>query len=329
MLTQLAPTILKTGETMQVYRLEPPDDFAPQLVHFLRHKGEESIRGIASRLEGKYVPCCQDHFYFGKINGQMVGHIWFEYGRHDQPIADFGHVYTVPEQRGKGVASALLPYFRADFESSPAVAAFCSNSKEGIAAIYIRNGFQPILPGTKAGKLGMYKQHRGENAFQKFTADYYQGKADDVHLTPGTMEWKHELDCLLHFTGRTRPRAFLSNLVGTYGKAIFYQEDNGGQVLAALTAEGRCVGWFFAIRPLHEPEAIPIFDWCLHPAFSEAEPRLLREAIDRLAGPRPLGCWLTSGMAEKRALLEPLGFRETAAIRDYQPGNDLLLMEMK
>ena len=326
MLKKLGIEHLRSGNSMDIFLLTPPDARAMELLSFLQHKSDDSRRGIKARLSGAYANTCTDHYFFASIDGKIAGVLWYGYGRNPLPIANFGHVFTAPEYRGQGIATILLQYFRHSFATAPVLAAFCTCSQEWIAKMYLDIGFTGIIPGTKAGKL-MLVNPPGSRNFAELLQEYYND-FNGLHLVPGTASWRHELDCLGQFANVFTSRCFLSRQLNNFQKALFLQEDGAGQVKVILNSHKRCVGWCFAMNLSGDQGARPFFDFELHNAIPvTAAGTILSVACRELeVGMRPMLAGVLASQSPKSQILQQCGFQSLMAIPEYMPADKLLLL---
>lgn len=324
MLKTLDTVTLRSGEEMTVRLLVPPEPgYTDELAVFLRHKGDESGRSIRSRLEGKYAEDAEDRYFVGEIGGKMAGQLWYGFNRQQYPIANFGHVYTAPEHRKKGITDCLMKYFMEDFKSCPAIAAFCFSSLEWIAGIYLKYGFKPALTGKSVGPLMLANSNIPEDfiAFQ----NYYYTPANSIKAVKGSMKFHHELDSLLRYSlmndEKHENRVFASVSISSFRAAAFMQEDLRGHIFCAVTPNDRCVGWSFCLNPFSfgEENQAPIFDWELHPFYQKQEGSFIGQSLEMLAkdGVKQAFSYCFSESAEKIGLLLSCGFKKEVVLNNY------------
>jgi hypothetical protein len=78
----------------------------------VHHKGEPWLSHVNRALSGD-IKDLETRFYVGKLNGQIVANIMtVEYNR----TGILGHVFTMPEQRRKGICSLIMEQQMADFK---------------------------------------------------------------------------------------------------------------------------------------------------------------------------------------------------------------------
>ena len=333
MLKTLDVITLKNGEKATIKLLVPPEpEYSENLAVFLRHKGDESGRSIRARLSGKYLNEAVDKYFIAEINGKLASQLWYGYGINPLPIADFGHVYTAPEHRGKGITTHLVKYFLDDFKKSPAVAAFCLSYREWVAGIYQKQGFKPVLSGHNAGPMMLANSDMPEN-FMEFQKRYYT-QGDSVSVVPGNMKYRHEIDCLLRFSLQNEnlpsERIFVSDAVSSFRTALFMQEDQRGYVYCALTPEKHCFGWSFCLNPFAfgSENHSPVFDWEIHPLYKNRTEKLIRQSLELLKknGIRQAFSYCFSESASKIKVLKNCGFTEEAVIKNYCDKNSLHIL---
>lgn len=330
---------LKTGERMKIKMVTPPaGDYAEKLLHFVEHKPDHIIRNIRQRLRGDYAAYCVDKYFIGEIDGRIVGQVWYGYSNSGTGIANFGEVYTEPEQRKKGIIGGLMKAFQADFNSSPARAAMCTTGSAWVAAVYFKFGFQPVIPGADRGPLLCIKSRLGKD-FAALERTYY-APGGKVSVGLGSMKHRHDIDTLLRFStilrrGResgepmkhvSQSGASLARRVGmasrvlNYMDACFHAEDGRGIVTAATVETGNVVGWAFFLNTGTEVEqAGKAFDFELHPNYAGSARMLIRESqrLAREKGIERAFAYCPSTESDKIAALSAEGFHEAARLGRY------------
>lgn len=324
MLKNFGIITLENGEKLTIKLLVPPEtEYSESLAVFLRHKGDESGRSIKARLAGKYLNEAVDKYFIAEIDGKPAAQLWYGYGRNSLPIADFGHVYTAPEQRGKGISTHLVKYFLDDFKDSPAIAAFCLSYREWVAGIYQKQGFKPVLSGYTAGPMMLANSNIPED-FMEFQKLYYT-PADSLTVVPGDMRYRHEIDCLLRFSLQndkiSTERVFASDAISSFRTAFFMQEDLRGNIYCALNSEKHCVGWSFCLNPFAfgEGNQSPIFDWELHPLYKNKTEEFIKQSLELLKGKqiKQAFSYCSSEFTDKIKILKNCNFKEEAVIEGY------------
>lgn len=315
MLKTLAHVRLKQDRAAVIHLLEPPDDsrFIAGLKDFYQHKSDHSRRGIFSRLDGKYAEEGVDRYFLAVIDGKIAGALWYGYGRQNDSVANFGHVYTDPEFRGLGITPILLQYFKEDFLFSPVLAAFCTCSTEWIAKMYCAIGFVGIVPGTTAGRL-MLPNGLASTDFEAFSSAYFH-RDGPIEARLGLMTYRHVIDCLGAFNGRFSQRCFILSTVVDYQQAVFCKEDGCGQLLTWCDGRDHCFGWCLATDIAPD---LRCFDYAVHENVTPSEEiRLVREALSRFQNTRPLLACVFAKQNQKRTILQECGFSECGELLEY------------
>jgi len=323
MVHELRQVTLRNGEAMSVKLVIPPaSDYADKLVHFLEHKGDGALRSIRQRLRGDYAGICVDKYFVGEIAGRIAGQLWYGYARSGTGIANFGHVYTEPEHRKKGITHELMAAFREDLDASPVRAVLCGTGRPWVAAIYAKYGFRPVLEGAPAGALALLTK-TAPASFAAFEEEYFRaGQA--VSVVPGTMAHRHDVDKLLKdaflIRGEPRQRLAMASHVDSFRTACFMVEDDRGLTTVAKTANGAVVGWSFLLNTGSRAERnAPTFDFEIHPNHAGAAPLLIRESLNLAAaqGVTRAYSYCAACASARLDLLTAAGFEETARLTDY------------
>jgi len=336
MIEELGTVTLKNGDAMAVKVVTPPAaEYAERLGHFLEHKGDYSLRCIRQRLRGDYAAFCVDKYFLGEIHGRIAGQIWYGYATAGTGIANFGHVYTEPEHRKKGIADELMKVFKAAFDASPVHAALCGTGTPWVARMYFRYGFQPVVQGAETGPLVLFKEGRGRG-FRAFEEEYFR-PGQDVAVLPGTMAYRHDIDKMLKnallIRNKQSKRVAMASRVATYQDACFLVEDGRGLVAVARAARGSVVGWSFCLNTGSPWEArANAFDFEIHPYYAGAAGTLVRESLNlaKSAGITQAYSYCPARDGEKIGVVAEQGFCEVARLEGYleidQEASDLVVL---
>ena len=313
---------LASGEMARILLLTPPEkEYGARMLSFLRHKDDENIRSIGSRIDGKYADVCVDRYFVAEIGGRPAAQVWYGYGKHADPVANFGHVYTDPDFRRRGLIHLLMPYLVRDFDASPALGAFCTAGAPYLAELYGKYRFHPAHKGEAFGDLVMLRKQWRNASFAEFMSDYYNIRSScngaGLRIVPGSMRYRHEIDRLLDFSWRelnvSPGRCWFSNAVRGFQQATFLAEDGRGKTFVFLTPGEHVAGWAFCLNPF-APGDVPLFDWELHPGYRGCEMELIPELLHEcVSGPSVTP---VSPLEESRcAVLRAAGMREIAVSR--------------
>ena len=320
MIETLGTVLLRSGESLAVKLLVPPEEgHAERLAHFLEHKGDMSRRSILQRLRGKYAASCGDRYFFGEIDGKIAGQLWYGYANSGTGIANFGHVYTEPEHRRKGIARELMKFFLEDFHAGPARIALCGTGTPWVARIYFHFGFQPVVEGADRGALILIKEGCGED-FRAVEAEYFlPGQA--LAVRTGDVSQRHDIDKLLSAALMVRNmssrRVAMASLVRSYEDAIFRVEDGQGLVTVATTPGNHTMGWAFILNTGSRLETnTRIFDYEIHPNYADAARQFIEGslALAEDAGVAQVYAYIPGCEPGKLKVLTESGFREAARL---------------
>lgn len=221
------------------------------------HPGEnptDSPFGIVMkrRIMGEYKDICTDNYYIAYNEEKCLSRLWTGWGKHKDSIGNFGHFLTLPECRGKGIGREVLKMWIKDMKERPdaPMALFCTASPE-IAEIYRPYGFREALPNQKGGPLYMPIGNSSET-FNDFCEEYFKPSDTLVHKK-ATLEYRHEVDCLLRFAFSLKGLGF------TMGESYYIEEylvRCPERVGFLFSNDGHCVGWSLdgkkKIYPLYE-----------------------------------------------------------------------------
>ncbi len=322
MLTTLTDVTLRDGATMTVRLMEPPEeDYARRLLHFLRHKDDDSMRGIRQRVLGQYADRCIDRYFVGEVEGRIVGQVWYGLPRIDDGrtfgIGNFGHVYTDPDWRGQGIAHEITRIVVDDFNAEPAGSCLLCTAGQGAGRIYLDYGFETIPPGGSYGPMGLIKP----SAAPSFAAldERYFAPGLPVTVRPGHIGDRHDLDRMLDFSAPwivARERWHLTGLaarVPTFISALHYVEDGRGLIGVLQTTTGSLVGHAFVLALGSRWETgLRVFDIVVHPHYLADGAALAAEALDlaREADATDIHATVAACDEAKLALLQAVGFAE-------------------
>jgi len=315
----LGDVTLTTGEQLTVKLVQPPEpEHGQVLCRFLRHKSDSDFRAIRQRLEGKYIEYCVDRYFIGEIGGRLVGHVWYGYGRGGAGVGNFGHTYTAPQFRRRGIMKELLRFLLEDFAKSEATALLCTGEAPA-STYYERIGFEYIEDGPRTGHdpMALIKKSHASN-FRELDARYFAA-GHHVTVHPGTIRERHDCDRMMDFSpGLNRikerwGRTFAAACVPTYIDALYMVEDGRGLLSVCETSSQSIVGYGFAVNigSPFEPR-VSIFDFLIHPNYFAAIDQLVSETVTLASRMRlrEMVCFAPELAQEKLAGLLRCGFAE-------------------
>lgn len=194
---------------------------------------------LRRRAAGELRDLCTDIYFLATENGELLSRLWCGWGKHTGAVANFGNFVTRADLRGRGIGRALL----ADWQNCIARRAdaplvfFCNAGAPHLVKFYAPYGFRLAVDGTEAGPL--YCPIGSSPAtFREFCAEYYT-PCEHLTVRPATVEYRHEIDCLLRFAlmneGETLGVAGFGSveeayLRGALSEIVFYFNDAEGVV---------------------------------------------------------------------------------------------------
>lgn len=133
---------LRDGNEMQVVEVCDKDpDWAERILPFLHHKPEPYYGEIRRALEGEHVGVTT-RFYLGVVGDELVGNVTTV---ERDGVGWMGHVYTVPNRRGQGIAGALIRVQTEDFRMREGRALFLSTTFDSVAFhLYTKYGYRSL-----------------------------------------------------------------------------------------------------------------------------------------------------------------------------------------
>ena len=256
-----------TFQTFVPGGIEPPEarEAAGALAGVLREESQQSYaRMMMYRLSGKAAGECEDRYFIAMDEGECVSRIWYGWGRHKYAVGNFGNFRTREDHQRMGIGRSLLDMLIASVRSSADLprCLFCTCSKPHLVRMYAELGFRPALKGTDRGLL--YCPLGGSpDTFDGFIEEYYR-PALSLHLAPGTVGYRHEVDCLLKFSlcAAGEAQSFGLKSFPSYEEAFLALAGDPapGKLERVVTEDDRTVGWAFT--PAGGEREIQ-----LHPAF--------------------------------------------------------------
>ncbi len=144
MTKEMGNVTVKSGETMQIMRVDAPDpEWKQPILDFLQHKGEPWVE--ANRLIlGQQLEGIQSYFYLAMSGKEIVGNI-MTIEAVEASVGILGHVFTAVEHRRKGICSAIMEVLTRDFVERGGRGMTLGASYDGPAYhIYYSFGFRPV-----------------------------------------------------------------------------------------------------------------------------------------------------------------------------------------
>ena len=198
---------------------------------------------------------CLDTYYVAHGEGKAYSRLWNGWGRHAGAIGNFGNFVTLEELRGQGLGHRMLEVWHSDLSSRADLPlCFLCMGEKRAAKLYFPYGFRTIEKNAAWGPLYMPLGDSPED-FREFCEGYYQ-PSDTLIRRKATVEWRHEIDCLLKYSLWSIGMDHMIN-----GKimeqALLYSPD-AAELL--FTEDGKCVGWMLdgevMVHPIYQKSEI-------------------------------------------------------------------------
>jgi GNAT superfamily N-acetyltransferase len=307
---------LKDGEWVELGVLSGPDDsaFARQLRTLLSHKGRIWQWQIEQSL-GRQFADAESLFYVVSRGGAPLANVMTVEAR---GVGTFGHVFTRPDERRKGMADVIIRHLMADFRRRGGRALYLGTGYDSPAYhIYARHGFESVEPGS--GHMAWFAQ--GREAFEKEAF----APAPTKHEGLSFEHWP-TLPALAMMRHPARVRIVTMDVVNeatteggalpvlmAMSKASDNTKWNGARAQVAMsTKSGVPVAIACAMPEHYFWKDVDVLDAFCAPGF-EGEMRALVEEL-KLAPERAAVAYADGFWPAKQELLRACGFRRAAAL---------------
>ena len=208
---------------------------------------------IRLRLSGQVADQCKDTYYVAREGDTAYARLWNGWGRHPDAIGNWGNFYTAEESRGKGIGGQLLKLWQQDFEGrdDAPLCFLCSAGTKELTQLYAKFGFRVAIEGAEKGFL--YRPNgNSPQSFREFYKQYYK-PSEGLYHRPATIEYRHEIDCLLRFAFKDLGVEFGIGEEKGIEAILLYEPHRAGML---FSQDGHCVGWSFdgirQVYPLYE-----------------------------------------------------------------------------
>ena len=190
------------------------------------------------RTENRFADQCADTYYVAHEGGVAYSRLWNGWGKHENAIGNFGNFVTVDAMRGQGLGHRMLEFWYDDVKSRRDLPlCFLCMGEKRASKLYFPYGFRTIEKDASFGPLFMPLGDSPKD-FREFCAEYYL-PSPILFRRPASVEWRHEIDCLLKYALWSMGQDHTIN--GTYlEEALLYAPEKAALL---FTEGGRCVGW--------------------------------------------------------------------------------------
>ena len=223
---------------------------------------------------------CNDDTIFACIEGSsIIGTLHMTISRKTPSLAGFGEVATLPEYRGRGIATSLLDVAIGCFESKDGRALFLGSGNPAAQRVYERVGF------LRLQNSNIFARILSDMPADDFYSEYFEpcgagevlagSPSERIDMIPllAFPSPSPILDCNLNLFSTTYTHQ--PSCMGLYPKYESLRQ-RGGEFFALRNDKGRLVGLATAVMV---DDACWI-DGFTHPSFSDGLPTLLRAAMD-------------------------------------------------
>lgn len=297
---------LKSGETMQVLRIAPPDvDWKEPVIALVEHEDESWRAGLDVMFDQPFDGV-QIFFYLGTVDGELVGNIE-TIEAVEAGVGILGHVFTSPTHRRKGICSAIMDVLTRDFAERGGQAMTLSAGYDSPPYhIYHSFGFRGV---GETGKM-IWEAEPG------FLANYFSPGPTTVRDI-GWPDW-----ALLDLLYKVEVGSFLrggyyayygpSSYEGNFWRFHKLVQEPPSQSQVLVKDGGEVVGHALLLPDPRWAKATLLLDIFIHPDFYEAGGQLL-EAFELPSGIK-VQAYADDQSAEKIQLLRQHGFRQEAVL---------------
>ena len=209
------------------------------------------------RLHGNAQDECTDVYFAAHEDDKMLSRLWYGWGKHKNAIGNFGNFLTCAEVRGKGIGGMLLKTWWDDFNSRDdlPLGFFCSAATPELVALYAKFGFRLAIKNTETGAL--YKPvNDSPEDFEDFCKMYYT-PAETLCAKDATVEYRHEIDCLLRFALRAEGVTLGFDGVDSLEAVLMGLTTVKAKIL--FTEENKVAGWAVSDGDKWQIQSYPIY----------------------------------------------------------------------
>ena len=301
---------LKNGDELTIRVLEPPlGDYGEGIEYWWR-----DVR--APLVAGELAETSLDRFIVGEVQGEYVGSMTYATSRQNSETAVLGMVWTRPDQRRKGIASAVLQHTLADFGALGGMAMYLCTTNANAFALYSQQGFRPLVGD------GMRYLAPGCEGFDQT----YFALDGPASVRPGTWGDLAPVSALYNQPGpnwliKDYPRRVFRDIryEGHYRRVWLPAQHQKGTVRVLENRRRRVVGIASAVAvDSYAEQHARIMDGWASPAYLSQLPELLSAVVEgeRAEGTEVLQAYLAEGDRTKQHAFRVAGFREETRLRN-------------
>lgn len=196
---------------------------------------------ICNRVDGKYKDQCTDIYFVAHEDNKMFSRLWYGWGNHKNLIGNFGNFLTIEEARGMGIGREMLKMWNDDVAKRQELplGLFCSAGSKELVSLYAKFGFRLAVRNTEVGPL--YKPlGDSPETFFEFCEKYYT-PTEKLYAKKATVEYRHEIDCLLKFALLDRGLTFGFDEASCIEETLVFNKNIDVNIL--FTEDNKVGGW--------------------------------------------------------------------------------------
>lgn len=196
---------------------------------------------MVNRVNGDYSEQCNDVYFVAHDDNKMLARLWNGWGKHKNSIGNFGNFLTIEEARGNGIGGQLLKMWQEDISERDnlPLGLFCSAGSKELVNLYAKFGFVLAIRGAEVGPL--YKPlNDSPKTFFEFCEEYYT-PSNILYAQKASVEYRHEIDCLLKFALLDRNLKFGFDEAASIEETLVFKKDFSVNIL--FTEDNKVAGW--------------------------------------------------------------------------------------
>ena len=236
---------------------EPVNEAQRALIAMLENEnlGVSYADMMRYRASNQAASECVDTYYVAHEDGKAYSRLWNGWGRHQNAIGNYGNFVTLEEVRSQGLGHRMLEVWHEDITSrSDLPLCFLCMGEKRAAKLYFPYGFRTIEKDASWGPLFM-PLGDSPTDFREFCESYYK-PSDILIRRKATVEWRHEIDCLLKYSLWSMGMDHTIN--GKILEQALLCSPDAADLL--FTESGRCVGWMLdgltSVHPTYKKSEI-------------------------------------------------------------------------
>ena len=313
---------LQTGEHLRILRFVTPEEIPERVIRYwIASLRFDTYRLYVSSISywrlyfrevfaGNFASETVDHIYIAEVNGEYAARMWFAYSKKTLH-GNFGHVFTEPAFRKRGLMSELLKVCIADFYASPAKMLCCASGNEGAVRAYVSSGFELIYGGT-TGPLALLKK----GTFEEEMSRCFEKGGKPCIIREGTIGDQFDCDKNLVYSrnvycGKRNFRRGIARLIPDFCTAYQGVLSGNGKVFVAENAQGAIIGYAFALNFYGNG----VLDFTWNGDYASEIPALLKKTLESVDFPVILA--LDPEDREKTDLANAAGMIPALSGRDH------------